>query len=456
MAPNKRLPGKGKSKLSREFLTPRTGPFSKGLGLVPLSWRHADPQGKRHDPNRPVETTPEQQAKFERFQQFTREQREADRKAAEDAAAEAPADDADAAVAHNDRAQHEFMDFEDDFPPLSEDADGDSDGDGDDNPHFAFGDDFDPAERNEPWNFTGQHSLPFVVVPAERMSKYARARRAIMSGFQRIETQLLAVLYTENRCSSCSCRRSCKKSNTTNTNTAMPTPAQKAKRSAQSTPACRPRSVPHQTPSAPRQLVPQQHLQPLQSQSPTQLVPTPSAQSGPKTAGAKRATRKLWDRDQVTPDRPTSLEFLVDKLTSGTFYSRYRGGASSGTTKEGYCGEISREMAEVGLIRDYKAIRVKIAEIEAEFKTAVDWLNNTGEGIRADDLLSDGEKNATIKKCVLERCPLYDRISEVMADRPNARPLATNEDGPSIPFARESQSLSQLDDLSDLNDNHYG
>jgi hypothetical protein len=61
----------------------------------------------------------------------------------------------------------------------------------------------------------------------------------------------------------------------------------------------------------------------------------------------------------------------------------------------------------------------KITSLERQFRQATDWAENTGQGVS-----DPGDFEAAI----LKRCPLYKELEPIMGERPNARPLSTNED----------------------------
>jgi hypothetical protein len=68
----------------------------------------------------------------------------------------------------------------------------------------------------------------------------------------------------------------------------------------------------------------------------------------------------------------------------------------------------------------------KFASLEHQFRVAMDWAENTGQGV--DD---PGDFQAA----VLKQCPYYIELDPIMGEYPNARPLNTNEgefeeDGP--------------------------
>lgn len=96
------------------------------------------------------------------------------------------------------------------------------------------------------------------------------------------------------------------------------------------------------------------------------------------------------------------MEVLLDWITTGTNYAKWRGDAE-GITKETLCGEILALMRNAGLEHRNKTdIRGKLAELQASYNKARDWSENTGEGIRA----AGGENaEATIKGNLFKLIP---------------------------------------------------
>jgi hypothetical protein len=66
-----------------------------------------------------------------------------------------------------------------------------------------------------------------------------------------------------------------------------------------------------------------------------------------------------------------------------------------------------------------KDVENKITSLERQFCQASDWANNTGQGVD-----NPGDFEAAIKK----GCPLYKELEPIIGDRPNVKPLATNEE----------------------------
>ena len=73
-------------------------------------------------------------------------------------------------------------------------------------------------------------------------------------------------------------------------------------------------------------------------------------------------------------------------------------------------------------------IRSKIGELEKQFRDAVDWSQNTGQGIRENDHLEEAEKEGQIRAYILKLCPYWDMLQPIMGDRHSSWPMASNED----------------------------
>eukprot|EP00171_Calliarthron_tuberculosum_P023793 IDg23793t1 len=125
--------------------------------------------------------------------------------------------------------------------------------------------------------------------------------------------------------------------------------------------------------------------------------------------------RVLWSQDG-------SLSVVLSWLTTEGNYERYVGGNSTiGRTKDSFHAEIKRLIADTEGCseRSEKDIGTKIASLERAFREASDWLNNTGAG-----LSNPGEIRAYIQN----KWPHYYDLEPILADRPNTRPLYTNEE----------------------------
>ena len=98
---------------------------------------------------------------------------------------------------------------------------------------------------------------------------------------------------------------------------------------------------------------------------------------------------------------------------------------NKGKTKTQHQKELALLLADKkpGSERSEKDVENKIVSLERQFRTASDWANNTGQGVD-----KPGDFEAAIKK----GCPLYHELEPAMGERPNAKPLCTN-DNRSIP-----------------------
>lgn len=101
--------------------------------------------------------------------------------------------------------------------------------------------------------------------------------------------------------------------------------------------------------------------------------------------------RVTWDSDGPVPSI-SSLSCVIDWMTVGDNYSRYRGGdGQRGESKKRLAGEIVRMINDSGVqtSRNAKDVINKISNLEALFKIDADWIANTGQG-RLDDEVSLG------------------------------------------------------------------
>jgi len=120
-----------------------------------------------------------------------------------------------------------------------------------------------------------------------------------------------------------------------------------------------------------------------------------------------------WDCDGPNgPDmEPNSLSVLIMWWMTEGNYVAYRGGKNhGGKTKDGYWAELSLRIKDMGIKVDRSPalIGAKIQCMEDQYRSASDWLMNTGEGC-----LEHGEDVATYMK---KLCPFFYEIDEVMCD----------------------------------------
>ncbi|RHZ05395.1 hypothetical protein DYB31_002651 [Aphanomyces astaci] len=102
-------------------------------------------------------------------------------------------------------------------------------------------------------------------------------------------------------------------------------------------------------------------------------------------------------------------------------YVRWEGGDKhSGATKASLATEIVGKLGAHGIFhRTTKDVVQKIGDVERSYRSACDWLSNTGQGIVDED---------SIQKEVHRICPYYYTLDEVMRDRASTAPLVTSDD----------------------------
>ena len=124
-----------------------------------------------------------------------------------------------------------------------------------------------------------------------------------------------------------------------------------------------------------------------------------------------------WDKDNVTENSPSSMQILLEWITTEGNYARYRGADSTnGSTKLVICKEVTNLIAKAGIVteRTQNSVKSRIMHLESSFREANDWLNATGQGVTC-------EKN--LREAVLSRCRYYYDLVDVMLDRAATTPL---------------------------------
>ena len=137
---------------------------------------------------------------------------------------------------------------------------------------------------------------------------------------------------------------------------------------------------------------------------------------------AAKAAKQPTKKRKVPWEEDGTMEMLLDWLTTEGNYAEYCGAnGNKGKTKTQYHKELSLLIKEKlpESVRMEKDVENKITGLERQFRTASDWANNTGAGV---------ENGGEFKAAVLKRCALFDELEPIMGDRPNAKPLASNED----------------------------
>ncbi|KAI9603078.1 hypothetical protein H4Q26_002390 [Puccinia striiformis f. sp. tritici PST-130] len=154
-------------------------------------------------------------------------------------------------------------------------------------------------------------------------------------------------------------------------------------------------------------------------------VETTSAASTQANSATSRTPAIPWDSDGDGVD--TSISVLLDWLTTGTNFKRYRGN-TSGTTKVTMIQEVLDEMAAVGIThRNVKGVQTKIAELQGSYGKACDILRKTGSGVTDEDI-RNGTSNLRITKLaartelILKACKYFDDLDPILSDQTSANP----------------------------------
>ena len=94
-----------------------------------------------------------------------------------------------------------------------------------------------------------------------------------------------------------------------------------------------------------------------------------------------------WDKDNVSEDSPSSMQILLDWITTEGNYARYRGADSTnGSTKFAICKEVTDRIVKAGIIteRTQHGVKSRIMHLESTFREANDWLNATDQGVTCE------------------------------------------------------------------------
>ena len=137
---------------------------------------------------------------------------------------------------------------------------------------------------------------------------------------------------------------------------------------------------------------------------------------------AKEKASKSDAKKIVSWEADGSMKALLEWITTEENYTKYSGGdGNNGTAKTKFHKEIAEfinERNDGKTVRIAKDVSNKIHKLESQFRTMVDWKNQTGAGL--DD---PGQVTSYIKS----KCKYFYELEAVMGDRPNAEPLSTNE-----------------------------
>ncbi|KNZ44530.1 hypothetical protein VP01_9070g1, partial [Puccinia sorghi] len=134
------------------------------------------------------------------------------------------------------------------------------------------------------------------------------------------------------------------------------------------------------------------------------------------------------DRDGIDGGS-SSIEIILDWLTTGSNYPRWRGNLEEGKTKKSLCAEMIQRMKQNGII--HRDTKVKsnfivlfliwfyvISDLQSSYNTSRDLIGNKGTGILESEA-SNGVK--TVDEQVDLLCRYWDLLDPMMGSSANQR-----------------------------------
>lgn len=140
-------------------------------------------------------------------------------------------------------------------------------------------------------------------------------------------------------------------------------------------------------------------------------------------------SRFLWEKDgKDGPDDPrTSEAILVEWLTEGDNFVKYRGYKNGGTRKLDTCQKIADIINREGVmkVRSKHDVRKKIFLIEGQMRKALDWeRGDTGAGL----LYGSEVEKTSFRKTLLKKCKHFDVLEGLFRDRAMGNPMVTDKE----------------------------
>ncbi|CAD6938583.1 unnamed protein product [Tilletia caries] len=159
------------------------------------------------------------------------------------------------------------------------------------------------------------------------------------------------------------------------------------------------------------------------------------------TAAGKGKKKKVepipqWKNDSVSPGHPSSMTVLLSWLQDDGNYAKWKG--LEGDSQLVLAGDVSQRIqeAKTKVERTPAAVVEKIKGLEKQFRQANDFRLATGQGIldaaaAAAVEEADGNEDAmnlaqkSVTDAILNYCPYYYDLSEVMSDRISTNPTGS-------------------------------
>ena len=166
--------------------------------------------------------------------------------------------------------------------------------------------------------------------------------------------------------------------------------------------------------------------------------------------GKNNKQRYLWNNDGLggKDDPNNSLKLLIDWLTTGENWTKYKGKNNNGKSKLQYSKEIASVINSHGVKEERTAdqVRVKIDSIERAYKEADVWVNRTGVGVKEEDV--DNFEDIVRTKY----CQFYFELEPIFKDHASIRPkLTSNELDSDTDDSEESEEDLSEDPFASTN-----
>ena len=169
---------------------------------------------------------------------------------------------------------------------------------------------------------------------------------------------------------------------------------------------------------------------------------------------AQDGARMSWETD--SPDgtfEKSSTAWLLEWVRTPGNYSSYRGnkfGRSKSQIQKEIAEKINAAGAAMGLDRqrDERQVDNKIRYIERKFKEVYEWVNNTGQGVLAD------QGAESFEEIVKKKCNWYYDLLPIMRDRAATHPVFhSDEFSTGSDKDNDSGEDAEDDDKQDNNSN---